>query len=126
MNKLKYLILLVVIIFLILCYLQYGREMEVLHTRITREEKEYTEYVDIVANRLFVVDKNQFAKEVIDTFVDNAFNNVKFSFDLGYPTELYIDVYMNNWSDKKSFEIYCILNIEDPSCPKYLEFEIYK
>ena len=109
MKKLKWLVLSVIIIFFgSFFYLQFGREMEIRNTRITSYQNGYSEDVSIIANKLYIADKDKFAKDVIDTFMDNSFNDVKFSFDLGYPSELNISVYMNNWNKNEAFSICCL------------------
>lgn len=125
MNKLKWVVLIIVIIFLGFLYLQFGREPEIKNSRITNYQNEYSEDVSIIANKLYITDRNKFAEEVIDTFLDNSFENLKFSFDLGYPSELNISVYMNAWNKDEVFEICCLFNINDvKGKPDYYEFEI--
>ncbi|HIV42163.1 MAG TPA: hypothetical protein H9904_09345, partial [Candidatus Mediterraneibacter guildfordensis] len=83
MKKLKWIVLIVVIIFLVGFYLQFGREVEIRNTRITSYQNGYSEDVSIIANKLYIPDKDKFAKSMINTFIDNSFDDVKFSFDLG-------------------------------------------
>lgn len=110
-KKIRWGALFAVIFFIILGYLQYGRKVEVKNTRIINYQYGYTEYINLVANKLYIADKSEFAKEVINIFVDNSFDDVKFSFDLnGYPSDLIITVYMNKWNDNKAFEIYCVFD----------------
>lgn len=125
LKKLKGIVLLAVIIFLIFYYLQFGRRIEIENTRISSFQDGYTEYINLVANKLYITDKDKYAKEVIDTFVDNSFDDVRFSFDLGYPSTLNISVYMNRWNKKMEFEICCIFDIDNADGkPYYYEFEI--
>lgn len=125
MKKLKWIVLIVVIIFLVGFYLQFGREVEIRNTRITSYQNGYSEDVSIIANKLYIPDKDKFAKSMINTFIDNSFDDVKFSFDLGYPSDLRILVYLNGWNEKEAFEIYCVFISNNPKeKPTLFEFEI--
>lgn len=124
MKKLKWLVLsVIIIIFGSFFYLQFGREMEIRNTRITSYQNGYSEDVSIIANKLYIADKDKFAKDVIDTFMDNSFNDVKFSFDLGYPSELNIPVYMNNWNKNEAFSICCLFK-KDVKGKQDYDFEV--
>ena len=79
MKKLKWLVLIVIIILGSFFYLQFGRKMQIRNTRITSYQNEYSEDVSVIANKLYIINRNKFAEEVIDTFLDNSFDNVKFS-----------------------------------------------
>lgn len=120
MKKLRYIVLIVIILFLIFCYLQYGRKIEVRNTRIAGYQNGYSEDISIIANKIWISDKTKFAENVINTFTGNSFDNVKFSFDLGYPSELNISVYMNAWNKKEVFEICCVF---DNNAKEKLDYE---
>lgn len=125
MKKLKWLVLIVIIILGSFFYLQFGRKMQIRNTRITSYQNEYSEDVSVIANKFYIINRNKFAEEVIDTFLDNSFDNVKFSFDLGYPSDLNISVYMNEWNDNKAFEIYCVFDLDNGDEKRYcFDFEI--
>lgn len=125
MKKLKWLVLIVIIILGSFFYLQFGRKMQIRNTRITSYQNEYSEDVSVIANKLYIINRNKFAEEVIETFLDNSFDNVKFSFDLGYPSNLNISVYMNEWNDNKAFEIYCVLDSDNGDEKRHcFDFEI--
>lgn len=125
MKKIKWAVLIIVITFGAFYYLQFGRGVEIRNTRITSHQNGYSEEVSIIANKLYIADKDKFAKEMIDTFMDNSFDNVKFSFDLGYPSDLRISVYMNKWNKNEAFEICCVFNSDNTKEKGPLfEFEI--
>lgn len=123
MKKIRGVVLLAVIVFIIFCYLQYGRKIEVRNTRITSCRNDYSEDISITANKIWISDKAKFAEDIINTFMNNSFDNVKFSFDLGYPSELNIFVYMNNWNKNEAFAIYCLFDNNITGKLDY-EFEI--
>lgn len=127
MKKIKWVFAIFVIILGSFYYLQFGRKVEIRDTKITSYQDGYAEEVNITANKLYIMDKDKFAKDVIDTFMDNSFDNIKFSFDLGYPDTLHISVYMNKWNKDEAFEICCLFNISDgKEKPDCYEFEIRK
>ena len=57
-------------------------------------------YLSLIANRDSIDDKYAFAEEVIQMCKDNSFHTIKFSYDMGYPTGIYINVYLT----KEDFE----------------------
>lgn len=89
--------LLISIIFL--TYLQWGRDMKICNTRPETSQNAYFEDVTLIANKLYIHDKYEFAESVIQKCIDNSWKEVRFSYDIaGYPNELCIDVYMNNYA----------------------------
>lgn len=72
--------------------------------------------ITIIANRLYIRDKEKFAEQMLQRCVDNSFHGVRFSYDMnGYPNELSISVYMNHtmWKLKKrAFQIWYEQDLE--------------
>lgn len=67
-------------------YLQFGREEMIVNTRIDSFEGGYDEEVCIVANKVFIWDKERYAEELVERIIQNEFKNVRFSYDIvGYP-----------------------------------------
>ena len=91
-----------VIALLAICcyYFQWGRDVSVKTTISTSWGGGRTEYIILVANRLYIWDRESFARQIIGTCVDNEFRDVRFSYDMGYPSEITIDVYTNEISRK--------------------------
>lgn len=82
-----------------LIYLQWGRDMEICNTRPETSQNAYFEDVTIIANKLYIHDRYEFAESVIQKCIDNTWQEVKFSYDIaGYPNKLYIVVYMNDYA----------------------------
>lgn len=104
------------IVFFIFLYLQFGRDQVVKNTKISGYQYGYTESVSIIANKMFIMDKDKFIKQMIQKIFDNSFENVRFSFDSGYPDSIDISIYMNVWDVNKKYEIQCT--------PKHREYEI--
>lgn len=83
---------------LTIIYLQWGRDMEICNTRPETSKNAYFEDVTLIANKLYIFDKYDFAESVIQKCVDNSWKEVRFSYDIaGYPNELCIDVYINSY-----------------------------
>lgn len=100
-------IIIVVIVCMIagLLYLQYGRDVEVTSTMNTASGNCYELGLTVVANRIIITNREQYAKELIQRCIDNNFHEVRFSYDvMGYPNRLRIRVYMNKLC-KQSFLI---------------------
>ena len=69
----------------------------------------YVQDVFILSHRIFIPDKEEFAREVIQMIIDNSLKGILFSYDInGYPNELHITVYLNeaaHRSGNSSFKI---------------------
>ncbi|GAA6493686.1 hypothetical protein K280104A7_32500 [Candidatus Bariatricus faecipullorum] len=83
-------------IILSLAYLQFGRDVRVVSSMINSSDHYYEQKLTIVANKLFILDKDKFAEEMIERCIDNDFHEMKFSYDLlGSPDKIEITVYLN-------------------------------
>ena len=106
-RRIVYLAVLLVIP--ILGYLQWGRDVAVCSSNPKIFSNGSLEEISIIANKLYIFDREKFAKYVLQRCADNSFREVRFSYDLsGYPNEVHITVYMNRaaWKwRKKAFEI---------------------
>ena len=75
------------------------------------------ENVSIVSHRIFISDKEEFSREVIQMIIDNSLKGILFSYDVnGYPNGLYITVYLNESSCRSgnsSFKISYTQNIQN-------------
>ncbi len=86
-------------------YLQYGRDVKVISSMNFSSGNYYEMELTLVANKLFIIDKQRFAEEMIERCIDNNFYDIKFSYDMmGYPNRLQINVYLNEFS-KSHFTI---------------------
>ena len=106
-SRIVYLAVLLVIP--ILGYLQWGRDVAVCISNPNKFSNGSLEERSIISNKLYIFDREKFAKYVLQRCADNSFREVRFSYDLsGYPNEVHIPVYMNRaaWKwRKKAFEI---------------------
>ena len=106
-SRIVYLAVLLVIP--ILGYLQWGRDVAVWSSNPNIFSNGSLEEISIIANKLYIFDREKFARYVLQRCADNSFREVRFSYDLsGYPNEVHITVYMNRaaWKwRKKAFEI---------------------
>lgn len=86
-------------------YLQYGCDVKVTSSMNFSSGNYYEMELTVVANKLFIIDKQRFAKDMIERCIDNDFHDIKFSYDMmGYPNRLQIKVYLNELS-KRHFTI---------------------
>ena len=91
----RYIIMKILIcIIALLGYLQYGREEQAVNTMVSTSDTFYKQEFDVIANKLFNLDKEKYAEELIAKAVENKYRNVRFSYDItGYPNEIVISVY---------------------------------
>ena len=83
-------------IVLFLAYLQFGRDVRVVSSMNISSDRYYEQKLTIVANRLFILNKDKFVEEMLQRCIDNDFHEMKFSYDLnGYPDKIEITVYLN-------------------------------
>ncbi len=106
MKKRKVIMIEVIGLFVIgiLGYLQYGGDVSVYSSRRHTFGNGSTLDLTIIANRLYIRDKEEFAEQMLQRCVDNSFHEIRLSYDMnGYPNELSISVYMNPvmWKLKK-------------------------
>lgn len=74
----------------------------------------YIQDVSIVSHRIFIPDKEEFAREVIQMIIDNSLMGIQFSYDInGYPNELNITVYLNESSCRNGNSIFKISYTQD-------------
>lgn len=89
-------IILILIVLVVVVYLQYGRDVTI-HSNVSNSfDKGTIEYVTIIANRIYILNEEEFAEKVIQRCVDNAYKEIQFSYDVnGYPVGVHITVYLN-------------------------------
>lgn len=98
----------IVLVILMFRYLQYGRDVAVCSSNPRVNLDGFLEDIVIIANKLYIFDHEKFAEYILRRCVENSFKEVRFSYELnGYPNEVHISVYMNQfaWKLKKAFEI---------------------
>lgn len=79
-------------------YLQYGHEEQAVNTMVSTSGAFYKQEFDVIANKLFILDKEKYAQELIEKAVKNKYRNVRFSYDItGKPNEMIISVYNTEW-----------------------------
>lgn len=82
------------IILLSVAYLQWGRKERVVNSFSTASDTSYTQEFSVIANTLFL-NKNEYAKDLIAKTLHNGFQNIRFSYDVGFPDQITIYVYKN-------------------------------
>ena len=101
----------------LLIYLQYGREETIVNTRVRMSDDGYVQEISVIANKLFIGDKERYAEDVIDKVIRNQYRNVYFSYNiLGRPEEIKINFYLEKWdyryNQKNFITVYSNENIE--------------
>lgn len=82
----------------LLGHLQYGREEEVVNTMVSTSDTFCKQEFSVLANKLFVLDKEKYTDDLIEKAINNKYKNVRFSYDIsGYPNEMKIEVYRDKW-----------------------------
>ena len=102
----RYIIMKILIcIIALLGYLQYGREEQAVNTMVSTSDTFYKQEFDVIANKLFNLDKEKYAEELIAKAVENKYRNVRFSYD--------ITGYSNEWSYEHNQRMYQIIYSSD-------------
>lgn len=110
MKKRYVIIGILICIIALLGYLQCGREVQAVNTMVSTSDTFYKQEFDVIVNKLFILDKEKYAEELIEKAVENKYRNVRFSYDItGYPNEIVISVYSNKWSYEHSQRMYQII-----------------
>lgn len=113
MKKIIVIICSVIAIIAVIYYLQFGREDEVYNTSIESFKNGYCDKVNVIANKLIILDKEKFAEESISKCINNNYKGVMFSYDMGYPSELTIHVYLSESDLKSGKECFSIYYTQD-------------
>ena len=81
MKKRYVIIGILICIIALLGYLQCGREVQAVNTMVSTSDTFYKQEFDVIANKLFNLDKEKYAEELIEKAVENKYRNVRFSYD---------------------------------------------
>lgn len=103
----KKMILLIGCIILIF-FFQFVMDVKAVNSMRVSSDSGNTEHITIIANKIFIFDKNSFAEYLIERRVDNSYKEIRFVD--AFPKELEIDIYTNwfTWKTKhKNFSIFC-------------------
>lgn len=78
------------------CYLQFGREMDVVNSLSFSYANFLDEDIKVNLNKMLVTeDAEDIAEDIIRRVLGNDFHTIKFNFDRGYPNRLKVSVYRN-------------------------------
>lgn len=78
------------------CYLQFGREMDVVDSLSFSCANFLDEDIRVILNKMIVTeDAEDIAEDIIQRVLGNDFHTIKFNFDRGYPNRLKVSVYRN-------------------------------
>lgn len=96
-----------------LFYLQNGRSMLVYSSRSTSAANFHEENLIVVANRLFIPDKEECAEEIVRKCRENDFENILFSYDYALPNALHVSVYRSEWAVKNGSPAFTMSYTQD-------------
>lgn len=80
---------------LCLLYMQFGRNMTVYSNFRFSNASDYSESMDIVLNRLVIVDEEECAYEIMQKYLENDFGNIFLRGDVESLSELRVKVYLS-------------------------------
>lgn len=114
MKKQCVVVSIVVCVIIIFVYLQYGREEKVVSSMANTSDSYYEQEFSVVVNKLFIWDKEKYAKRLVEKTLENEYENVRFSYDImGYPNEISIEVWRDGYcyqQGKRMFSIWSLLD----------------
>lgn len=114
MKKQCVVVSIVVCVIIIFVYLQYGREEKVVSSMANTSDSYYEQEFSVVVNKLFIWDKEKYAKKLVEKALENEYENVRFSYDImGYPNEISIEVWRDGYcyqQGKRMFSIWSLLD----------------
>ena len=114
MKKQCVVVSIVVCVIIIFVYLQYGREEKVVSSMANTSDSYYEQEFSVVVNKLFIWDKEKYAKRLVEKALENEYVNVRFSYDImGYPNEISIEVWRDGYcyqQGKRMFSIWSLLD----------------
>ncbi len=92
-NRKRLTVLVIIVSILIIFYLHFSRMPEVSSSSVMSNHMS----LNVVANRLFIMDKEKFAEEIVEKCRNNSFSGVKFSYDLRIPKSLDVAIYSSRY-----------------------------
>ena len=96
MKKRFIIVFVSVSIITILAYLQFGRDGTAKNSISNVSGNYYEQNLTVIANKLFIYDKENFSEQILERCLDNSFHDILFSYDItGYPDRICISVYTN-------------------------------
>lgn len=99
MKRKIVLIILCLLFALTFFYLQISRQPTVNNIITNSDSEGYEATLTITMNKIVIFNRKKTEQALINQIVDNDFKNMKFSYDLmGYPEELTVTVYTNNFT----------------------------
>ena len=114
MKKQCVVVSIVVCVIIIFVNLQYGREEKVVSSMANTSDSYYEQEFSVVVNKLFIWDKEKYAKRLVEKALENEYENVRFSYDImGYPNEISIEVWRDGYcyqQGKRMFSIWSLLD----------------
>ena len=108
-----------VLVLMALCmYLQWGRGVSVKNTISSSWDGKRAEHITVVVNRLYIRNKEALALELVETCINNEFRDVRFSYDMGYPAEITMDIYTNETARRLGIRC-CEVRYAQPEKDRY-------
>lgn len=102
-------LLLILVLVIVFSYLQYGRTEQVTNSYSSSSAGIRDEHLTIVANKLFIINKEQYANELINKALTDRLNRFCFSWDMGIPHSIKIDVYLTKIAKRNGNIAYTII-----------------
>lgn len=86
----------ILLLFLSLLYLQYGRDVTLCSSTTSICDNSYSVHLVIIANKIKITDTTKLSQRLIKSYFANDFKEIKFRNDRkGYPDKLHMTVYTN-------------------------------
>lgn len=99
MKRKIVLIILCLLFILAIFYLQFSRKPTVNNSITSSDSEGYDATLTITMNKIIIFDRKKAEQTLIKQILDNDFKNMQFSYDvMGYPDELTVTVYTNNFT----------------------------
>ena len=96
MKRKIVLIVLCILSLSFLLYLQFGQEPVVNNMITDSHPSGYTAMLSVTANKIVLINQDDFANKLIQKTIHNEFKNMQLSYDiLGFPNQVTITVYTN-------------------------------
>ena len=101
-----------ILIFLFV-FFQFGQDVKVNSTTRFSYGNESEEYLVVTANKLFIINKKQFAQEMLQRRIEDSFKEVMFMGN--YSDKIEMEVYLNEWTWEANKRAFLIVYERDDS-----------
>lgn len=104
--KRKIVSVLLFVVLIIFLYLQWDRRMDVVNSFSTSSTNYHEENIVVVANTIYISNKEKFAERIVNNCIENNFKSIFFDYKTMKPNALYVTVYSSEFTRRLNMPVF--------------------